>query len=178
MSIVRPAGAARSDRSSDRDDHRGEAKRREQKSRWALLATTLGVLIVDLISKFAASSRLKDGPIELPGPLDLQLSYNPGVAFGLGSSLPLWVVLAITTAVAVGVAVSAWKGWLPNPWAAGLIVGGALGNVIDRAEAGTVIDMLHTGWWPTFNVADVAVVAGAFLMAFSALTQPVSDEPE
>lgn len=145
-----------------------------RRSRSVLIVTALLVLAVDLVSKVAASTWLRDAPVELPGPLDLQLSYNPGVAFGLGSNLPLWAVLAVTTAFAAVVAVSAWRGWFPNPWAAGLVVGGALGNVIDRAQAGTVVDMLHTGWWPTFNVADVAVVGGALLMAFSVAR---SDDP-
>ncbi len=138
-----------------------------RRSRSVLVVVTLAVVAIDLTSKVAASAWLSNGPVELPGPLDLQLWHNPGVAFGLGSNLPLWVVLAITTAVAAIVAVGAWRSWFPNPWAAGLVVGGALGNVIDRAQAGTVVDMLHTGWWPTFNVADVAVVGGALLMAFS-----------
>ena len=54
-------------------------------------------------------------------------------------------------------------------------MGGAIGNVIDRAEAGTVVDMLHTGWWPAFNLADVAIVCGAMLLAFSSLR---SNEPD
>ena len=158
-------------------DHR-EQQHRQRRARRALVTTALVVLIVDLVSKVVASSRLRDGPVSLPGPLDLQLSYNPGVAFGLGSHLPLWLVLAITSSVAVAVALGAWMGWLQNPWAAGLIVGGAFGNVIDRAEAGTVVDMLHTGWWPTFNVADVAVVGGAILMAFSTAMQSPTEDAE
>lgn len=138
-----------------------------RRDRTVLAVTAVAVLVVDLASKVAASTWLRDGPVELAGPLDLQLAYNPGAAFGLGSNLPLAVVLVATTTVAALVAIGAWRGWLPNPWAAGLVVGGALGNVIDRAEAGTVVDMLHTGWWPTFNLADVAIVCGALLLAFS-----------
>ncbi|HQZ36349.1 MAG TPA: signal peptidase II [Ilumatobacteraceae bacterium] len=146
-----------------------------RRDRTVLAFTALAVLVVDVTSKVAASTWLRDAPVELPGPLDLQLAYNPGAAFGLGSNLPLAVVLAVTTTVAALIAIGAWRGWLPNPWAAGLIVGGAIGNVIDRAEAGTVVDMLHTGWWPTFNLADVAIVCGAMLLAFSSLR---SNEPD
>ena len=146
-----------------------------RRDRTVLAFTALAVLVVDVTSKVAASTWLRDAPVELPGPLDLQLAYNPGAAFGLGSNLPLAVVLAVTTTVAALIAIGAWRGWLPNPWAAGLIVGGAIGNVIDRAEAGTVVDMLHTGWWPTFNLADVAIVCGAMLLAFSSLrSEPVN----
>lgn len=143
--------------------------------RTVLAFTALAVLVVDVTSKIAASTWLRDGPVELPGPLDLQLAYNPGAAFGLGANLPLAVVLAATTTVAALIAVGAWRGWIPNPWAAGLIVGGAIGNVIDRAEAGTVVDMLHTGWWPTFNLADVAIVCGALLLAFSSMRSNETD---
>jgi signal peptidase II len=134
-----------------------------------LIVAALLVLAGDLASKVAASAWLRDGPVELPGPVDLQLFHNPGVAFGLGSNLPPWSVLAVTTAVAALVAVGGWVGWFPSPWAVGMVVGGALGNVIDRTQTGTVVDMLHTGWWPTFNIADVAVVCGAMLLAFSAV---------
>lgn len=150
----------------------GDPRRRHR----TLLLTALVVLAVDIASKAAASKWLRDAPLELPGPLDLQLSHNPGVAFGVGSHLPLWVVLGVTAAVASLVAAAGWWGWFRNPWAAGMVVGGALGNVIDRAQAGTVVDMLHTGWWPTFNVADVAVVCGATLLAISLAR--ASDEPK
>lgn len=142
-----------------------------RRDRSVLAFTALLVLAGDLASKVAASTWLRDGPVELPGPVDLQLFHNPGVAFGLGSNLPPWGVLAATTVVAALVAVGGWVGWFPSPWAVGMVVGGALGNVIDRAQAGTVVDMLHTGWWPTFNIADVAVVCGAMLLALSLARQ-------
>jgi signal peptidase II len=145
-----------------------------RRDRSVLVFTALLVLAGDLASKVAASTWLRDGPVELPGPVDLQLFHNPGVAFGLGSNLPPWSVLAVTTVVAALVALGGWVGWFPSPWAVGMVVGGALGNVIDRAQAGTVIDMLHTGWWPTFNIADVAVVCGAMLLALS-LARPAPE---
>jgi signal peptidase II len=129
-----------------------------RRDRSVLVFTALLVLAGDLASKVAASTWLRDGPVELPGPVDLQLFHNP----------------AVTTVVAALVALGGWVGWFPSPWAVGMVVGGALGNVIDRAQAGTVIDMLHTGWWPTFNVADVAVVCGAMLLALS-LARPAPE---
>ena len=48
--------------------------------------------------------------------------------------------------------------------------------VADRSQAGTVVDMLYTGWWPTFNVADIAIVCGAFALAATAWRAP-PDEP-
>ena len=45
-----------------------------------------------------------------------------------------------------------------------LIVAGGIANVVDRLEAGSVVDMLHAGWWPTFNLADVSIVVGVLLL--------------
>ncbi len=130
-----------------------------------LMATAAAVIAIDLATKVAASAALADRDIDLPGPLDLRLSYNPGVAFGMGTSTPTWLVLTLTGAVAVGIAVAAWRGMFASYIAAGVVVGGALANVADRSQAGTVVDMLYTGWWPTFNLADVAIVCGAIALA-------------
>ena len=154
-----------------------DADRRRRNHR-RLVATAAIVLIVDIAAKVAASAWLDHNGIDLPGPLDLRLAYNPGVAFSLGSTAPLGLVLAITTAIAVVIAVAAWRGMFPSAVAAGAVVGGALANVIDRSEAGTVVDMLYTGWWPTFNLADVAVVCGGIALALTAFrAAPDTDEP-
>ena len=47
------------------------------------------------------------------------------------------------------------------------MVGGALANVVDRSQAGTVVHMLYTGWWPTFDIADIAVVCGGFALVIT-----------
>lgn len=130
-----------------------------------LVATAAAVFAVDLASKIAASAVLADRDIDLPGPLDLRLSHNPGVAFGIGTGAPTWLVVAFTGAVAIGIAAAAWRGMFASSIAAGVVIGGALANVADRSEAGTVVDMLYTGWWPTFNLADVAIVCGGIALA-------------
>jgi signal peptidase II len=142
-----------------------------------LIVAAVSVLAVDIATKVAASTALANRSIELPGPVDLRLSYNPGVAFGVGDSLPTWLILALTTAVAVAIAVAAWRGFFASSLAAGVVVGGAIANVADRAQAGTVVDMLYTGWWPTFNVADIAVVCGGFALAITGW-RAASDEPD
>lgn len=106
---------------------------------------------------------------------------NTGVAFSLLSSLDArWVhpFLILATVLAMG-AVLAYIAYLPCRGAApvglGLILGGAIGNLIDRARLGYVVDFLDLYWrghhWPTFNVADVGISVGVALlvidMAFS-----------
>lgn len=139
----------------------------DPRHRAVLVVTAVVVFAVDIASKVLASSTLAGGDVDLPGPLDLRLAYNPGVAFSLGDSLPTWVVLTVTSLVVAAITVAAWRGLFVSMIAAGVVIGGAAANVADRAQAGTVVDMLHTGWWPTFNLADVAVVCGGIALAFA-----------
>ena len=55
-----------------------------------------------------------------------------------------------------------------------VLLGGAVGNLLDRSLDGVVTDYLHTGWWPTFNLADVAILTGAGLLLLGTLRQPPS----
>lgn len=149
----------------------------------SLVVTAVAVVAVDLLSKVAASAYLDARGIDLPGPLDLRLAYNPGVAFSLANNVPTWLVLAFTGGVAATIVVVAWRGMFASAIAAGVIGGGAIANVIDRVQGGTVVDMLYTGWWPTFNLADVAVVCGGFALAITNWRaappgdQPAADRP-
>ena len=138
-----------------------------RRKRTVLILTVIVVFGLDIVTKIAASVVLADRNIDVPGPLDLRLSHNSGVAFGLGNNAPAWLVLTLTGAFAVGIAVAAWRDHFTSAVAAGVVVGGALANVADRSEAGSVVDMLYTGWWPTFNVADIAIVCGAFALVYT-----------
>lgn len=128
--------------------------------RFAAIALT--VAVVDLASKVWASGALRNDPKDLPGPLDLRLGYNRGIAFSFLTDVPGAVIGILTSLVAVALVVAAARGSAP-PLPASLILGGALGNLIDRTHNGSVVDMLHTSFWPTFNLADVAICAGAAL---------------
>lgn len=128
--------------------------------RFAALA--LAVVAVDLASKMWASRALRQRPVDLPGPLDLHLGYNRGIAFSFLTDIPVAVIVILTSLIAVALAVAAAWGSAPL-LPAGLILGGALGNLIDRTHNGSVVDMLHTSFWPTFNLADVAICTGAAL---------------
>jgi len=138
-----------------------------------LIVAAASVLVVDAASKAWASASL-DEPVDLVGSLSLQLAHNPGVAFGVGDSLPSWVLLLVTGVICAGVAWGGWTGALHPPVAAGLIFGGAVGNLVDRMTGGSVVDMIHLTWWPTFNLADVAICTGAALLVIGAFRAPAS----
>jgi len=118
----------------------------------------------------------------VPGFFGLVHVRNTGVAFSLLSNLdPRWVhpLLILATVLAM-VAVLAYIAFLPCRGAApvglGLILGGAIGNVIDRARLGYVVDFLDLYWrnhhWPTFNVADIGITVGVLLLLIDMLVSP------
>lgn len=144
-------------------------------SHGARLAVGIVVLAgIDLTTKRWAIGALSDGPIVLPGPVDLQLHYNSGTAFGLFASVPSLVIAAATVAVAV-VMLNKWRTAQAPAVPVALIVAGGLANTIDRLEAGSVVDMLHTGWWPTFNLADTYITIGVAIWAITAIFQVEPD---
>lgn len=141
----------------------------------------VGWFAFDQLSKWWAVSSLGDGTIDVVGSLRFQLAVNHGASFSLGTGLGAWIgVLAL---VVVGFLV--WQGRSVrsrlSAVAMGLIVGGALGNVADRAFRGDgffdggVIDFIDLQWWPVFNVADVGVVCGAILLVISMLRAAPDD---
>ena len=138
-------------------------------------------LALDQASKTAALTWLMDPPRVMPVTpfLNFVLSFNTGVTFGLGRELGVegaWLLAAV--AVAVVALLMRWlarsDGWVETV-AIGLVIGGALGNVVDRLRQGAVTDWLdlhYAGWhWPTFNLADVAIVSGVTLLLFAPLLQ-------
>lgn len=139
-----------------------------RRARAALATAALAALAVDIGSKVAAAAWLADGPVEMGPLLTLRLVHNSGVAFGVGAAAPTPVVLGVTAVVAAVIGTMAWRGGLGAPLPAGLVVGGALANVADRATAGSVVDFLDVGRWPTFNLADVFLVAGIAMLVLTA----------
>ncbi len=144
--------------------------RPDRRRLWVAVAAT-AIAAVDLTAKAWAQNDLSATGVEL-GPVDLRLGYNPGVAFSVGAEAPAWLVIAVTAAITAAVAVYAWcaarHGSRAQLAALALILGGAAANLADRAADGVVTDYLHTGWWPTFNLADTAIVTGALLFALTA----------
>ena len=125
------------------------------------------VLALDQATKLLIVSRIERGDrLDLPGPVELTLTYNDGIAFGIASGAgPLVIVLGLLALGALGVFVaSAPPGW-PTALAGGLILGGALGNLTDRVARGEVVDFVSVPFWPAFNLADVAITVGVFALA-------------
>ncbi len=148
------------------------------------LGTALAVIVADQLTKVWAVAALSDRPIDLiPDFFRLALIRNPGAAFGLlkgaGSVLAL---LALVAAAAILVAIRRIDR-RPDALALGLVLGGAVGNLIDRLVrddgllSGRVVDFLDFSFFPAFNVADSAITLGAILAlweAISARSEPTS----
>lgn len=140
--------------------------------------TALGAAIVallDLASKAAAVRYIED-PVELTGFLSLTVVRNPGVAFGVGTALPTPLLLGVTIGVVLLLVWMIVAGHLQQRSASALILGGAVANIVDRVGDGSVLDVIDIGWWPTFNLADVAIVTGVGLMLLQTF-RAGDDEP-
>jgi signal peptidase II len=150
------------------------------------MVTIAGVILVlDQLTKAIALERLSPGVMValIDGLLALTLILNPGLAFGLLGGLPQawrWVIAALSVAALVVLARVAMRvltpGTVVDRAAIGLIFGGAVGNLIDRARFGAVVDFIdvhYRGWhWPAFNVADSAITVGVALLALRLLAGP------
>jgi signal peptidase II len=143
-----------------------------------LYGIAAAVLALDRVTKVLAERNLQDGPVELiPGVLDLRYTTNPGGAFGLFGGIP-WLFVAISAAVVVAIVLASRR--LPTAASGvglGLVLGGAIGNLIDRAIrgpgfSGEVVDFIDLQVWPIFNVADSAIVIGAAVLLLSGLRRP------
>jgi signal peptidase II len=125
------------------------------------------VVALDQLSKGLVREHIgRSETVEVLPFLDLENTRNDGVAFGLAGDVPPALIgVAIALLVAV-LAFITMRGeprplvWLP----AGLLVGGALGNLIDRIRDGAVTDWVELPRWPTFNLADVSITVGVVLL--------------
>lgn len=129
------------------------------------------VVLVDQLTKWLAVSGLH-GPRHVIGPFGLALGYNSGSAFSLFTSQPVALSFIALALVAVLVLL-AWRTQrLLTAVALGLVLGGALGNLADRAfrsHHGSVVDFITLSHWPTFNVADACITVGLVLAVIGAL---------
>ncbi len=128
--------------------------------RWALALGLAGVVLaLDQFTKWIVLQEWAGLPRAYPG-LRLQAAYNPGISFSQLQDAGSLVVVLVA-AVAIGVAIALVLCSPPYRPALGVVLGGALGNLLDRLRYdGTVLDFIGIWRWPSFNVADVAVVAG------------------
>ncbi len=140
----------------------------------------LAALAVDQATKLWALAALwpphSEGLPVLPV-LNLRLGFNTGVTFGLfrdSAAQAVWLLVLIKSGVVAFLAAWLWRTPLrAEALALGLVIGGALGNILDRVRIGAVVDFLdvhYGGWhWPTFNMADVAIVCGVGLLMAASL---------
>ncbi|MBL8557145.1 MAG: signal peptidase II [Hyphomonadaceae bacterium] len=161
------------------------------------LLLAAGVFVLDQASKYWVLEVLKFSPpgclethigcrkIEVSGIFDLTMVWNYGVSFGMlkaGDGLARWALVILSLGIA---GFFVW--WMRTAtrsltgWALGLVVGGALGNVVDRIRFGAVADFLDFSglWFPwVFNVADAAITVGAALLALDFLRNGEEKQPD
>ena len=155
-------------------------------TRVMLISLIAAAVVADQLTKTAALSLLSQGtavPV-LPG-FNLSLGFNTGASFGMMGGFmagkPL-LMAALTGALTFAFAVMAFRAQHALERAGfALVVGGALGNIIDRLRQGAVTDFLDFYWrdwhWPTFNVADIAITLGTVLILAASLPLRRRKEP-
>ena len=166
-----------------------------RKTPMAGLAAAVGGLLADQISKYIIVEKvmrpegMTDTPfysprvIEVLPVFDLHLSWNAGMSFSLLNSGTDTMVAALLTIRVIITLLLLWWLWrLDRPWlqvACGLIIGGALGNIVDQVTVGAVADFLLFHWrdwqFPTFNLADTCITIGAGMWLLDAVIAPHHD---
>jgi signal peptidase II len=144
------------------------------------LLLALAVIVLDQASKIAILEWVmapEPRAIEVTGFFNIVLVWNRGASFGLfgglGESASL-ILLILAFVISAGLAVWLWRAKdRLTATALGLVIGGALGNAVDRIRFDAVVDFLDVhGWgyhWPAFNVADAAITLGVLLLLWESL---------
>jgi len=151
---------------------------------WAWISIL--VICLDQLTKILADQYLQyHQPVEVMPMFNLTLMYNKGAAFSFlanAGGWQRWFFLILTSAVSIFIYL--WLRKLKTHQilqysALALILGGAIGNLIDRAIYGHVIDFLDVYFqqhhWPAFNIADSAITVGAILLIYDTLKNPHED---
>ena len=157
---------------------------------WAVrfgLTVAAAILVSDQISKWVILEHVMQPPriIEVTGFFNLVMVWNPGVSFGMfgdSGEVGRWLLTAL--ALGISAFLLNWlrqlDRWLPA-LAIGMVIGGAIGNVIDRVRFGAVADFLDfhvLGYhWPAFNIADSGITVGVVILVLDQLfgPQPADD---
>ena len=153
------------------------------------LTAVVVCLALDLISKYLVESHLHYGDKRavIEGFFYLTHVRNQGAAFGMGANLPDSVRLGffyVVSVLAIGIIISFYRKLAPgdrlSALALGLILGGAVGNLVDRVRFGEVVDFLHfklwQGYsWPDFNLADSFIVTGVALLVLEVVATEGDD---
>lgn len=148
------------------------------RARLAFAAAVATVVGLDQLTKQLALSGLDDGPIDLVGSVRFVLTFNDGAAFNLGSGRTSGIAV-LALAIAAVLLVLGLRA--PRPALAvgyGVVLGGAVGNLVDRVLrdgdgllGGRVVDFVDLGFWPVFNVADVALWVGIGLLLLATVRE-------
>jgi signal peptidase II len=153
--------------------------RRVRDVRVPLLIAAAVVALDQLTKHWALNALDDDHVIDVVGSLRFNLAFNKGMAFSSGDWLgPVIPFLAIGVAVFLLVSVkrSGATRWFAT--AVGLVIGGSVGNVVDRLFRndgwfdGAVVDFIDLQWWPIFNVADIGIVIGGGILLVLTLRAP------
>jgi signal peptidase II len=155
--------------------------------RYGLTAgVAVAVIVIDQLTKWWALETLTTRTIDLFWTLRFRLAFNTGAAFSMGSDsqfgryIPFAALLVVALVVWQGRTIGSRLGSV----ALGLILGGAIGNLIDRLfragsggfMSGAVVDFIDPQWFPIFNIADSGVVVGGFLLVLVSLRTPTADD--
>ncbi|MFN0025639.1 MAG: signal peptidase II [Acidimicrobiales bacterium] len=146
--------------------------------RWALVAGAAGsVLVLDQLTKWWARGLTE--PIDLVGSLRFNLAFNSGAAFssfqGAGSIIGVIGLVVVAFLLRASARIATRFGVV----CMGMVIGGALGNLVDRVVqpgaglfGGKVTDFIDLQWWPIFNVADMALSLGGLALVATGLIRP------
>jgi signal peptidase II len=159
-----------------------------KKTSWIILIVAGLVVALDQGSKYLVTQSLPLGGMwsPFPGPqpfFQIVYTYNTGATFGLFKDLrPVFILIAL---VIVGVLILYARRLRSDQWltcvALGLMLGGAIGNLIDRIRLGHVIDFIDVGVatkrWYTSNLADVSLVLGVILLGVAMLIEEIRHKP-
>lgn len=149
----------------------------------------LCLLILDQLSKYIIRNYVsaQGGHVEVLPFFNLVTVWNHGISFGLfqaGSETGVYILIAIASIISALFAVILWRSdrWF-EALACGIIIGGAIGNIIDRIIFGAVYDFLdfhlYGYHWPAFNVADSCILIGIAMIAYDSLfLSPKSKETD
>jgi signal peptidase II len=133
----------------------------------ALVAIALAALVADQVTKQIVVTTLERGDsFHVLGPLSIHHVHNSGIAFGIFSTWagPVTLLTAIAILWMVGYFARSGARHPVLPIALGFLIGGSLGNLIDRIRLGHVTDFLDLTYWPAFNLADTFIVAGVGIL--------------
>ena len=144
------------------------------------LGAALVVLILDILTKGWAMSALSNGrDIHIFWTLHFALTHNEGMAFSTGTNVGPFIGMLAIVVIAILIFTLRKQSSVVSLVATGCIIGGAIGNVLDRVFRGSgfmdgaVVDFIDFRWWPVFNVADIGIVCGAIAVAYSMIvSQP------